>query len=261
MDLDLVDTMQRSFSKGWTDVKGFLSRFFSSSGKSAQDSSFSERISLLTGLPVRNIDLYRLATRHSSAASQVKDHNERLEYLGDAVLGAVVAEYLFKKFPFKEEGFLTEIRSRIVNGEHLAGLARKTGLSALIDHDKRQKGGQLQRSSMHGDALEALVAAVFLDHGFEKCKKFIVEKLLSAHVDLDTLLALNANFKSQLIEWAQRQGKKVQFVIVDEKGASHRREFVAEVLLGGELLGRGTGLSKKKAEQAAAEKALSKTKF
>jgi ribonuclease-3 len=80
-------------------------------------------------------------------------------------------------------------------------------------------------------------------------------------VDLDTLLALNANFKSQLIEWAQRQGKKVQFVIVDEKGASHRREFVAEVLLGGELLGRGTGLSKKKAEQAAAEKALSKTKF
>lgn len=242
-------------------MKGFLSRLFSTPKHSGKDASFSGKIKQLTGLPVNNIDLYRLATRHSSAASQVKDHNERLEYLGDAILGAIVAEYLFKKFPYKEEGFLTEIRSRIVNGEHLAGLARKTGLSALIAHDKRQRGGQLQRSSMYGDALEALVAAVFLDHGFERCKTFVVKKLLSAHVDFDTLLEKNANFKSQLIEWAQRQSKKVSFDIVEERGASHHREFVAEVRLDGEIMGRGMGLSKKKAEQAAAEKALGQIKL
>lgn len=253
--------MLPSFLKEWTDVKGFLSRLFSTPKHSEKDASFSGKIKQLTGLPVNNIDLYRLATRHSSAASQVKDHNERLEYLGDAILGAIVAEYLFKKFPYKEEGFLTEIRSRIVNGEHLAGLARKTGLSALIAHDKRQRGGQLQRSSMYGDALEALVAAVFLDHGFERCKTFVVKKLLSAHVDFDTLLEKNANFKSQLIEWAQRQSKKVSFDIVEERGASHHREFVAEVRLDGEIMGRGMGLSKKKAEQAAAEKALGQIKL
>ncbi len=252
--------MRRSSLKRWTDVKGLLSRIFSFSKVSGSDKSFAKRIEQLTGCPVKNVELYRLATRHSSAANQVKDHNERLEYLGDAILGAIVAEYLFKKFPYKEEGFLTEIRSRIVNGEHLSGLAKKTGLSALIDHDKRQRGGQLQRSSMYGDAMEALVAAVFLDHGFEKCKQFVLQKLLSGHVDLETIVEQNINFKSQLIEWAQRQSKKVIFDIVEERGASHYREFVAEVRLDGQLMGRGVGLSKKKAEQAAAEKALNAMK-
>jgi ribonuclease-3 len=186
----------------------------------------------------------------------VKDHNERLEYLGDAVLGCIVAEFLFKKFPFKEEGFLTEIRSRMVNGEHLAILARKIGLSTLIDHDKRQRSSQLARSSMHGDAMEALVAAVFLDHGFLKCKEFVLKKLISPHVDLDTMIEQNVNFKSQVIEWAQRQNKKVSFEIVDEKGASHYKEFMAEVVVDGQIMGKGKGMSKKKAEQAAAEDAL-----
>lgn len=243
-------------------MKGLFQKIFklNSTTSSNKDKSFVQSIQNLTGLSVGNVDLYRLATRHSSAANQVKDHNERLEYLGDAVLGAIVAEYLFKKYPYKEEGFLTEIRSRIVNGEHLAGLAKRTGLSALIDHDKRQRGGQLQRSSMHGDALEALVAAVFLDHGFEKCKKFVVQKLLSTHVDLNSLVEQNVNFKSQLIEWAQRLNKKVHFDIVEEKGASHHREFVAEAKIDGEVVGHGTGLSKKKAEQAAAERALNLVK-
>ena len=236
-----------------------LSRIFSFfQFQSSSDKEFSRSIEALTGLRPKNLDLYRLATKHSSAAQKVKDHNERLEYLGDAVLGCVVAEYLFKKFPYKEEGFLTEIRSRMVNGEHLASLARKTGLSNLIDHDKRQRGNALVRSSMHGDAMEALVAAVFLDHGFAICKNFILKKLITPHVDLEQLVELNANFKSQIIEWAQRNNKKVQFVIVDEKGASHSREFHAQVTIDDEVVGSGKGLSKKKAEQAAAEKALLK---
>ena len=220
------------------------------------DGAFASTIFQLTGFHPVNLDVYRLAIRHSSAAQQVKDHNERLEYLGDAVLGAIVAEFLFKKFPYKEEGFLTEIRSRIVNGEHLTSLARKIGLAGLISHDRRQKGAQLHRSSMHGDAMEALVAAVFLDHGFNKCKIFVINKLMIPHVDIDTIVEQNANFKSQVIEWAQRHNKKVAFEIVDEKGASHHKEFLAQVIIDGEVKGQGKGMSKKKAEQAAAEKAL-----
>ena len=239
-------------------MKGLLTQFFKafSSKNSGSDKPLKEAITNLTGFTPRNIDLYKLATRHSSAANKAKEHNERLEYLGDAILGAVIAEFLFKKFPYKEEGFLTEIRSRIVNGEHLSALARKIGLSALIDHDKRQKGGQLNRSSMHGDAMEALVAAVFLDHGFIKCKEFIIKKLINSHVHLDAIVEQNINYKSQLIEWAQRKNRKVAFEIVNESGASHYKEFLAEVKIDGELAGSGKGLSKKKAEQAAAEKAL-----
>lgn len=250
--------MQRSSLKGWISVPGsvsqILKRLFRVSSR--EDADFSLVIRSLTGLVPRNLELYRLAIKHSSAAQQVKDHNERLEYLGDAILVSIVAEFLFKKFPYKEEGFLTEIRSRIVNGEHLASLAKKIGLSALIEHDKRQKGAALSRSSMHGDALEALIAAVFLDFGFNQCKTFVLSRLINPHIDIDNLVDQNVNFKSQLIEWAQRKGKKVSFEIVHESGSSHNREFLAEVLLDGESKGRGKGLSKKKAEQAAAEKAL-----
>jgi len=258
MALDLAGTMQPSFSKGWINLIGFLSRLNPlNKSYSIEDRKFADSVYLLTGLKPKNLDLYLLATKHSSAAQKVKDHNERLEYLGDSVLGCVVAEFLFKKFPYKEEGFLTEIRSRIVNGEHLAVLARKIGLSTLVSHDKRQNTGQLARSSMYGDAMEAFVAAVFLDYGFEKCRTFIISKLIIPHCDLESILEQNINFKSQLIEWAQRQNKKVSFNIVDEKGASHYKEFKAEVVVNGEVMGTGKGMSKKKAEQAAAESALS----
>lgn len=250
--------MPQSSLKRWISVLGSVSHFFRKilPLSSQSEAEFSKTIRILTGLTPKNPELYRLATKHSSAAQQDKDHNERLEYLGDAVLGAIVAEYLFKKFPFKEEGFLTEIRSRIVNGEHLASLAKRIGLSALIEHDKRQKGSALSRSSMHGDALEALIAAVFLDYGFNRCKAFVLNKLIQPHVDIDSLVDQNVNFKSQLIEWAQRKGKKVTFEIINETGSSHNKEFQADVLVDGISMGQGKGLSKKKAEQAAAEKAL-----
>lgn len=228
--------------------------------KTGGKKDFSDSIHLLTGFRPGNIDLYTLATRHSSAV-QGKEHNERLEFLGDAVLGLIVAEFLFKKFPFREEGFLTEIRSRIVNGEHLALLARKTGLSSLIDHDRKQKSSLMYRSSMYGDALEALVAAVYLDHGFEKCRKFVTDKLIKPHCDIDAILDQNVNFKSQLIELAQKNSKKATFAIRGESGASHNRQFLAEAYIDEELVGTGKGLSKKKAEQAAAEAALKSIKI
>ncbi|CCH56435.1 ribonuclease III [Fibrisoma limi BUZ 3] len=207
-----------------------------------------------------NIGLYQLALRHTSASKATaiegfRESNERLEYLGDAVLGMVIAEYLFKRYPYKDEGFLTEIRSRIVNRETLNGISRKIGLDRLIEFDGSRTRSLPARTSMYGDALEALVGAVYLDKGFPFTRRFILKKLL-AHYDIDLVVQNNANFKSRLIEWAQREGKEIRFEIISEKGNSHYREFIAQVTVNEEPFATGSGYSKKKAEQSAAEKAL-----
>ena len=207
-----------------------------------------------------NTGLYQLALRHTSASKATaiegfRESNERLEYLGDAVLGMVIAEYLFKKYPYKDEGFLTEVRSRIVNRETLNGIARKIGLDELIEYDGNRTRSLPTRTSMYGDALEALVGAVYLDKGFRFSRRFILKELLS-HYDIDSVVQNNVNFKSRLIEWAQRTGKDIRFEILSEKGNSHFREFIAQVMIADEPFAVGTGYSKKKAEQAAAEKAL-----
>lgn len=207
-----------------------------------------------------NLGLYQLALRHSSASKETvivgfRESNERLEYLGDAVLGMVIAEYLFKKYPYKDEGFLTEIRSRIVNREMLNSIARKIGLDRLIEYDGARTKSLPTRTSMYGDALEALVGAIYLDKGFGFTRRFILKNLLS-HYDIDSLVQNNANFKSRLIEWSQREGKEVRFDIIAEKGNSHYREFIAQIVIDDEPFATGSGYSKKKAEQSAAEKAL-----
>ncbi|KAB7731642.1 ribonuclease III [Rudanella paleaurantiibacter] len=207
-----------------------------------------------------NLRLYQLALRHSSASRETvivgfRESNERLEYLGDAVLGMVIAEFLFKKYPYKDEGFLTEIRSRIVNREMLNGISRKIGLDRLIEYDGARTKSLPARTSMYGDALEALVGAIYLDKGFRFTRRFILKNLLS-HYDIDSLVQNNANFKSRLIEWAQREGKEVRFDIIAEKGNSHYREFIAQIVINEEPFATGSGYSKKKAEQSAAEKAL-----
>ncbi|WMJ75067.1 ribonuclease III [Cytophagaceae bacterium ABcell3] len=214
----------------------------------------------ITGMYPGNLEVYKLAIKHTSASQEEESgrklSNERLEYLGDAILGAVIAEFLFKKYPFKNEGFLTEIRSRIVNRESLNNLCRKIGLAHIIEYSARK--GINSHKSMYGDALEALVGAVYLDKGFESSRTFILQKLLNPHFDLDELIENNTNFKSMLIEWAQKYNRNIKFVISKEVGSYHHREFTAEVILDEEVISNGIGLSKKKAEQAAAEKACKK---
>ncbi len=227
-------------------------------GNMSPEKKFRKAVELIIGEKPSNMEVYQLAFRHTSASKETnikgfRESNERLEYLGDSVLGMVIAEYLFKKFPYKDEGFLTEIRSRIVNRETLNGIARKIGLDRLIEFDGNRKG-MPPNSSMYGDALEALVGAVYLDKGFRFTRKFITKELLT-HYDLDALINNNANFKSRLIEWAQREGKEVRFTIVEEKGSRHFREFISQVTLNGDVFAQGSGYSKKKAEQSAAEKA------
>ncbi|AQG82582.1 ribonuclease III [Spirosoma montaniterrae] len=219
-----------------------------------------QSIAHIIGRSPSNLGLYQLALRHTSASKATaiegfRESNERLEYLGDAVLGMVIAEFLFKKYPYKDEGFLTEIRSRIVNRETLNGIARKIGLDQLIEYDGSRTRSLPARTSMYGDALEALVGAIYLDKGFGFTRRFILKSLLS-HYDIESVVQNNVNFKSRLIEWAQREGKELRFDIISEKGNSHFREFIAQVLVSDEPFATGSGYSKKKAEQAAAEKAL-----
>jgi ribonuclease-3 len=212
----------------------------------------------LLGSSPNNLNLYRLAFLHASAskdsvAKSYKESNERLEFLGDSVLGMITASYLFKKFPFKDEGFLTEIRSRMVSRESLNVLGRKLGLDEVIEYEN-QKKTILSRSSMYGDALEAFIGAVYLDKGFAFTQNFIISKILTQYFDLEIVVQNNPNFKSLLIEWAQKEGKKVLFTL-DEEGLHHNKEFTAFVLLDGEKISEGKGYSKKKAEQTAAMKA------
>ena len=225
---------------------------------SDREKKLKRAIRQIVGSKPSNMGVYRLALLHTSASrgSSVegfKESNERLEYLGDAILGAVIAEYLFKKFPYKDEGFLTEIRSRIVNRESLNNLSRKIGLSKIIEFDNNRRNA-LAFKSMHGDALEAFVGAVYLDKGFKRCRKFIIKGLL-AHFDIEKVVLTNPNFKSLVIEWAQRESKELRFDIIDEKVSRNHREFIAQVVVDNEPFSTGSGFSKKKAEQSAAEKA------
>ncbi|MFY0628116.1 MAG: ribonuclease III [Reichenbachiella sp.] len=219
---------------------------------------FSNLIKQIIGSKPSNLDLYYLAMRHTSVAKEKRkgflESNERLEYLGDAVLGMVVAQYLFNKYPFKDEGFLTEVRSRIVNRENLNQLAKKIGLSDMIQYNGNMKGNNLSFKSIYGDALEALVGAAYLDLGYKKCNKFILKKLVIPHVDLDEIISTDVNFKSKIIEWSQKENKDLKFEVNELKDQNHFKKFEAKIIVGSKEIGVGHGLSKKKAEQNAAEK-------
>jgi ribonuclease-3 len=238
--------------------------WFGLNSKDEREKHLFKSVKHLIGANPSNLELYRLAFLHASAskesvAKSYKESNERLEFLGDSVLGMITAAYLFKKFPFKDEGFLTEIRSRMVSRESLNVLGRKLGLEEVIEYENQRKTS-LSRSSMYGDALEAFIGAVYLDKGFGFTQKFVTQKILAKYFDLDTVVQNNPNFKSILIEWAQKEGKKVQFTL-DEEGVHHNKEFTAFVLLENEKIAEGKGYSKKKAEQNAAMKACEALKI
>ena len=220
-----------------------------------KDQRVSRYLKSIIGYSPRNYSLFKLATIHASAAKAnsqgIKESNERLEYLGDAILGSVVAEYLFKKYPYKDEGFLTEIRSRIVNRESLNQLGKKLGLQHIIEVNKKIPS---PHKSIYGDTLEAIIGAVYLDRGYLYCQKFILQKLLEPYYDLEQIIKTNPNAKSTLIEWAQKENKEVEFETVDVQSHFNRKEFTVKVIVDGEAISVGYGSTKKKAEQDAAQK-------
>jgi len=227
---------------------------------SSEDKKLRSVVESITGKKPVTLKLYKLAIKHSSSSELDKygrkESYERLEYLGDAYLGAVVAEFLYKKYPYKDEGFLTEIRSRIVNRESLNILGRKLGLEKIIKVDR--KNGLHSHKSIYGDIMEALIGAIYLDHGFKFCRHFILHKLIEPNFNIDKLINENPNFKSQIIEWSQKNGKDLQFKTesITEKG--NFKEFEISLYIENELIVKGHGSNKKKAEQSAARKALEK---
>lgn len=231
---------------------GLLARLFS------KDKALLNALSNILGFYPSNIHLYKSALRHRSAATEIKNgiknSNERLEYLGDAILGAVVADYVFKKFPYKEEGFLTEMRSKIVSRESNNKLCRKLGLDALIQNNP----DNVPNKSMHGDAFEALIGAIYLDKGYRVCRRFIIGRIIQHHLDIDTLENTETNFKSRLIEWAQREKKSFVFELGEEEDNGNRRLICMHAIVDGDVAGTGKDYSKKKAEQIAAMEACKK---
>ncbi|MGB3779669.1 MAG: ribonuclease III [Tunicatimonas sp.] len=231
---------------------------------SSQDKQFAKAVRHIVGRSPANLALYRLATQHVSVAKKnqqgVRESNERLEYLGDAVLSMVVAEYLFKKFPFKDEGFLTDIRSRIVNRESLNQVARKIGVSEIVQFSeggKKAGRSRLSHKSIGGNTLEALVGAVYLDKGYRAARRFILKKMLIPHFDLLSIVENDTNYKSKVIEWAQKHNRDVRYEVVETRGGKQYKEFVTQLLVDNQPVSTGSGYSKKKAEQRASEKALS----
>ena len=212
----------------------------------------------LLGFVPGNLSLYRLAFRHRSAAQNVKkgvkNSNERLEFLGDAVLGSVVAETLFKLYPYEDEGFLTELRSKIVSRVNLNQLARKLGFEDLIEYDSRMVSSTRQ-GSLLGDAFEALIGAVYLDKGYDFTKDFLVNHIIKSHIDIHTLEQTETNFKSKLIEWCQRHSKDVSFDLYPNQEGENTKLFTMQVSIDGEVLGTGKEFNKKNAEKLAAERA------
>lgn len=197
-----------------------------------------------------------MAFRHRSVAKVLRNgsrsSNERLEFLGDAILGSVIAELLFKHYPYKEEGFLTEMRSKIVNRANLNQLARKMGFDQLITFD--QKMVQSKHHSMLGDAFEALIGAVYLDKGYNFTRELLLKRIVKPYIDIHTLEMTETNFKSKLIEWCQRHAKDVTFDLIQNGEGENPKLFTIQATIEGESYGIGRDYNKKNAEKQAAEK-------
>ena len=218
-------------------------------------------VEALVGMPIGDLDLYEHALRHRSLfrglPTDGTESNERLEFLGDAVLGAVVAEVLYRRFPDRAEGLLTRTRATLVNGKALAGYAETLGLGPLILMSENMDSSEgRSNQTILADAFEAVVGAVYLDLGFSAARRFVVD-VLGRCVSLEEAAADRSNHKSLLLEYVQGLGlDQPTYEVVSEEGPSHDRRFTVAAVVDGERLGEGEDRSKKGAEQAAAREAL-----
>jgi ribonuclease III len=215
----------------------------------------------LTGFSNFNFELFELALTHRSASvyhgKGFSVNNERLEFLGDSILDAVISDFLYEKYPNENEGFLTGIRSRIVNRQSLNEIAQLIGLNNFIISNIKT---QALPVSLMGNALEALIGAIFIDKGYYKTRCFIIEKLIEPHIDFETLCNVDSNFKGRIIDWAQKNKKEIKFSGTEDFNINKKpnHTYKVTVFIQNEEYGTGTADSKKEAEQIAAENALNK---
>ncbi|MBR0272921.1 MAG: ribonuclease III [Bacteroidaceae bacterium] len=208
----------------------------------------------ILGFYPHRLRYYKLALQHKSTSNHANGHNERLEFLGDAVLESIVSDILYHRFPNRREGFLTNTRSKIVQRETLNRLSRELGLDHLIHSAGNNHS---HNSHMGGNAFEALVGAVYLDRGYDACMHFMRDRILRQIINIDQMAAEEVNFKSKLIEWAQKNRLQLEFRIIEERCEDHASPtFVTRIVVEGLDCETGKGYSKKESHQQAAKATL-----
>lgn len=225
--------------------------------KTKSDKDFKSWIKTTTGYSPKNISLYQQAFYHSSVPvkrSGTSVTNERLEFLGDAVLGAIIADHLFKLYPYKDEGFLTQLRSKIVNGQSLKELALKFGFDALLKATLTKD--EKTKSSAYGDAFEAFIGAVYLDLGYNRTKQFVLQKIIKHHVDIDSLSNTNLDYKSQLQIYCQKHKLALEYRLIKEEKAGANKLYTIQVFINEKAYVSFENFSKRQAEQKAAQLTL-----
>jgi ribonuclease-3 len=221
---------------------------------SFRKSEFEKSVDMLIGYRSSKMVLFHTAFNHRSLKENPSENNERMEFLGDAIISSVVAEYLFKKYPYKGEGFLTEMRSKMVNRQQLNHIAIQMGLKKMTRFNKLDGG--LKSSQIFGNTLEALVGAIYLDKQYDFTKKWIIEKMIQPYLFMDELEQIDINIKNKIIGWALKQGKQIDFVLADEQLEGRRRLFTINIVIDGEVITSQKGFTKKDASQIAAQKAI-----
>jgi ribonuclease-3 len=235
-------------------IRKFYSYYFS------QDKDLARRLKGILGFTPTRLHLYKLAFYHKSSNNALNgsqpvvqsSNNERLEYLGDAILGSIVAEYLYKKYPNRDEGYLTKMRSKIVKRESLNKISEDMGLDVILTEYNTTRISQ----AMLGNALEALVGAIYLELGYVNTKKYVISKILRRFIDVHELETYDDNFKSQLLEWSQKHGKTISYKVIAKYKFEKRDRFKVAVLVDGEKVGTADDFNKKSAEQIASERAI-----
>lgn len=225
----------------------------------SKDKAFVKELTKILGFIPNNIHLYKRAFTHKSLSSSKEEdkryptNNERLEFLGDAILDAVTAEYLFRKYPTQDEGFLTQMRSKMVNRKALNKVAGHMELDIFL----RQLGATRISQTMMGNTFEAFIGAIYLDVGYHRSKQFIINRMLRQYMDVHELENVNTNYKSQLLEYSQKNQKTISYNVLQHyRTKSNRERFKIAVLIDGESMATAEDYSKKSAEQKASEKAL-----
>ena len=229
-------------------VRRFYNLYFS------DDKELTMRLRPILGFTPARLNLFKTAFYHKSMTNETpgKATNERLEYLGDAILSTIVAEYLFKKYPNKDEGFLTKMRSKIVKRQTLNEIADNMGLDVILAEYSMGK----MSNSMLGNALEALVGAIYIEFGYEKTKTYVIKNILMKYLNINDLETRDDNHKSQLLEWCQKNGKDINFATLSK--LDKRDCFKVAIVIDGVEISTAEDFNKKSAEQTAANRAIEK---
>jgi ribonuclease-3 len=231
----------------------FIINLFS---RPSQLKDFKNQLINILGYNPGNITLYKTALSHRSVREGADENNERLEFLGDAVLSSIIAHYLFRKYPYKGEGFLTEMRSKMVNRQKLNEIALKMGLKKITFYNKADNA--LKISQIFGNTLEALIGAVYLDKGYKKTQRWVEEYIIMPHLFADDLEGIEINIKNKLYGWANKHGKTVEFATLDESIENGRRLFTIAATVDGQIIAQAKGFNKKDAGHIAAQLAVEK---